>query len=118
MFATKCPSGEEIHAYLVGKLSIPAAEDLSGHLEACVACCQTLQALSDADDTLVTHLCRTAEEAPYQQEPQCQEALARAKALVGEETTVPSPDLQALRQLGEYLVAYAHCTGQFRRDMQ
>jgi hypothetical protein len=101
-----CASREQLQACLVGRLPAAEAESLFSHLESCANCRETLLALGEPTDTLVSRLRRPRTRDPYLEEPQCQAALKQAKSLAGktqptgEEPSVPV--VRAPRQLGDY----------------
>ena len=90
----ECPNHDELRAFLIGSLPGEKAEALVHHLDDCLACEQILQGLSDGEDTLVAQLRIPSSGGGVSQEPQCREALERAKAALRGE---PPP-----RRLGEY----------------
>ncbi len=78
-----CPSREQLMDYLVGKLPDDASDSLAGHLESCPDCQAELATLADADDTLVARLRGADRAGPVLDEPECGQAVARAKAALG-----------------------------------
>jgi serine/threonine protein kinase len=77
----RCPEEHELHECLVGKLPAEAAEDLFDHLDGCPVCRTKLQTVGDLGDTLIDWLREPWLRDEYQDEPQFQEAVARAKAI-------------------------------------
>ena len=54
MFATICPSAEELQAYAVGRLPDDTSERVADHIDSCTACQAAIATLDDAEDTFVT----------------------------------------------------------------
>jgi hypothetical protein len=103
-----CPSSDELAAYAIGKLPIATIEVLAQHIEACPGCQAALTTLDDAQDSLTSRLSRVPHD-PYLSEPQCQEAVTRTAAAIGEVLSGDgsSVDVRATEQavpsqLGEY----------------
>jgi serine/threonine protein kinase/formylglycine-generating enzyme required for sulfatase activity len=81
MSAERCPQDEVLHDCLVGKLPEEAAETLFDHLDDCPACRAKLQTAGNLGDTSIDWLREPWRRDEYQDEPQLQEAVARAKAI-------------------------------------
>ena len=81
-----CPQEEELRDCLVGKLPVDAAETLLGHLDTYPRCQAKLPTVSDVDHTLIDCLRQPWERDEFLDEPQFQEAVARARA-IGEAMT-------------------------------
>jgi formylglycine-generating enzyme required for sulfatase activity/serine/threonine protein kinase len=81
MSAERCPEEHELRACLVAKLPAEADEDLFDHLDGCTACRTKLQTVGDVGDKLIDCLRQAQLRDEYQDEPQFQEAVARAKAI-------------------------------------
>jgi serine/threonine protein kinase len=91
-----CPQDEVLHDCLVGKLTEGAAEALFDHLDDCPDCRMKLQTVGDGGDTLIGWLREPWLRDEYQDEPQFQEAVARAKAI--DEMLAPSHQTDALNK--------------------
>ena len=76
-----CPDRQQLSDYLVGKLPDDASDALASHLESCPECQAGLATLADADDTLVARLRGPVAPDPFLNEPECGQAIARAKAV-------------------------------------
>jgi anti-sigma factor RsiW len=87
-----CPARSELLDYSVGKLTDESSARVEAHIETCAACQATLGAIDDSRDALISHLRRPAIPDSYLEEPECAEAVARAKAMgslsLGEEDRV------------------------------
>jgi anti-sigma factor ChrR (cupin superfamily) len=83
MSALNCPAREELLDYALGRLPEKTIEVVAQHIEQCPECQATLATLADAEDTLVAQLAGPPEPDAFADEPECQELLVRAKALVG-----------------------------------
>lgn len=79
-----CPSADGLSAYLLGTLPKEAADRVSEHLERCPDCEVTIADLETAvkEDTLLSQLRRRPPMDPYEADPQCRAAVARAEGLV------------------------------------
>ena len=75
-----CPQREALRSYCAGKLPEAATESVAEHVDSCPSCQALLVTLDDMGDTLLARLRLSAKEDDYVEEPQCQEALARAEA--------------------------------------
>ena len=109
MFATTCPSAEELQAYAVGRMPEDTSELVAKHLDNCGECQAAIATLDDAEDTFVTALKLEHPLAsdPIVVESQCDAALACAAALA----SAPQPDRDNVEgttfsrvggELGEY----------------
>ena len=81
MPSATCPDRDQLRDYLVGKLPDDASDSLASHLESCPECQAGLATLADADDTLVARLRGPVAADPFLDEPECGQAIARAKAV-------------------------------------
>lgn len=81
MVGARCPSREELIAYLVGTADEETAEAVIGHADGCRACQAALGTLEDAADALIAQLRRPVWQNACLDEPQCHEAIARAEAV-------------------------------------
>jgi len=81
MSVASCPSREELSAYALGKLSEDVSAAVADHIDACSACQAALATLDDAEDNLVAQIRRPPIADEFMREPQCDEALARLKAM-------------------------------------
>ena len=102
MLAAVCPTRQELMEYTVGKLSHEDSDGLSKHLDACPQCQAELATLPEPDDTLVAGLRGPAPPDPYQSEPGCEVAVARALAAVAKVNSAVELPREFPRQLGEY----------------
>jgi hypothetical protein len=82
-----CPQHEVLCNCLIGRLVAEAAKTLLDHLEDCPACQTKLQAVTDFGDASIDCVCQPWGQDDYQDEPQFQEAVTRAKAI---RQTLPS----------------------------
>lgn len=107
MYATKCPSSEELMAYAVGRLPDDTSDEIADHLDRCTDCQAAIATLDDADDTFVTTLRHPPADDSVVNERACHDALARAVAVaqphpgrgtVGERTMFS----RVGEELGEY----------------
>ena len=105
-----CPDRNVLLAFRTGELSETVAEGVISHVSLCPDCQTTLHALGNADDTLVVKLRSPAVEAPFKDEPQQAESLARAMAIVpGGPPLSDRPPVETLAaadlgRLGEYQI--------------
>src|ERR1035438_6171551 len=97
MLETTCPSHDELAAYTLGRLPEETSEAIAAHLGSCPACKAGLVTFDDPEDTFVTQLRKPAVTDPCLQEPQCQEAVARAQAVRGQAAFAPGRTDEALR---------------------
>ena len=112
-----CPSPQELADLALGRVRPEWLEALAQHVEQCPECHETIAAVGNREDTLVAQIRRPPDQDAYAQEPECQQAVARAKSLAavavgvspGESASPPSrpPQPEAeqsedLGQLGEY----------------
>lgn len=109
MATPSCPGRDELTAYVLGTLSETIAQQLVAHLETCADCDTAVDELWRQDDSVIQRLREPAPALPELDSPECQAALARAEAIMGErnggsgpaEPQTPS-DGAPPRQLGEY----------------
>ena len=103
-----CPQDEAFRDCLVGKMPLGEAEALLDHLDACPRCQAKFQTVSDIGDTLIDCLRQPWERDEFQDEPQLQEAIARAKAIGagpgrgGKARGLCEANPDVLGELGEY----------------
>jgi hypothetical protein len=104
MSTVTCPSREELSAYVFGRLPDEASEAVAAHLDSCPDCEAALATFDDADDTFVAQIRRGPTATPYLQEPECQVAIARARAMLDRSSSPEDPSSQSARgrALGEY----------------
>jgi anti-sigma factor RsiW len=104
MPSANCPSHDELQSYVLGQLSDEASETIAAHFGSCPQCKAGLAALDDADDTLVAQLRRPVSADPCLEEPQCQEAVARARAVLSQPSSQQSRSEASLsgKTIGEY----------------
>ena len=76
-----CPQDEQFRNWLRGSVPVEDAEALSAHLEACPRCQATLSTVSEIDDTFVEYLRQPWVHDEFEDEPELQEAVARARAI-------------------------------------
>lgn len=74
------PSREEILDYSTGRLDEQSSARIAEHLASCDTCRSILTAVDDRQDSLVARLRRVGPPDAYAREPECQAALAAAKA--------------------------------------
>ena len=79
-----CPDPEQLLAFSLGKLPEEACDAIAAHLDQCPACENTVSGMDRMTDPLVSHLCAPAAQSKYIDEPQCQEALRRVKAMAAD----------------------------------
>ena len=107
MFPKTCPDRDALLDYLVGKLPEESTDALACHLESCPTCQAELATLSDHEDTLIAQLRGSPASDPYLDEPECEAAMARARAVAaGADAIGPlsqeASEVSFPRQLGEY----------------
>jgi serine/threonine protein kinase len=108
MSGQPCPAREELHAFHVGTLVDDRSEALIEHISTCPGCQATLETLGTAGDALLERLRSPAPCDPYEEEPDCQEAVATIQAMAETTLTVaarpPVPAPATPSRLGEYEV--------------
>ena len=82
MFATTCPSPEQLQGYAHGRLPDDTSELIAEHLDTCAECQAAIATLDDAEDTFVSALKQPLASDPVVDESECDAAIARAAALV------------------------------------
>ncbi len=101
MTAVTCPDSEKLKALSLGRLSTDESNDLISHVESCESCRLDLETVNDVEDSLIASLRDGDVLAPFDSEPDCQLAMAKALGALAdldqsaEVTTLP-------RQIGEY----------------
>ncbi len=115
MSKTACPSADELSAYLLGTLSKEAADRVNEHLDQCPDCEVTVADLEAAvkEDTLLSQLRRRGPADPYETDPACRAAVARAEELVSQfvagaqgSLEVSETEATVVATLGEYLLLH------------
>ncbi len=76
-----CPSVEQLEAFSMGRLSFGDVDTVATHLERCLPCQSTLSALTDSADSILSELRRAKSAEPFVTEPECDDAIALAKAV-------------------------------------
>ena len=79
---TACPNRQQLLDYVVGKLDEPALDVVSQHVEQCGTCQSLLSTLDDSADTVLLRLRRAPVVTGFEHEPEYQQAVAAAKAVV------------------------------------
>ena len=79
---TACPNRQHLLDYMVGKLDEPALDVVSQHVEQCGTCQSLLSTLDDSADTVLLRLRRAPVVTGFEHEPEYQQAVAAAKAVV------------------------------------
>ncbi len=104
MSTATCPSREELSSYVLGRLAGEAWEAVRAHLESCPDCEAALATFDDADDTLVAQIRRGPAAGPYLQEPECQVAIAQARAVLDQPSFLEDQSSRSIcgTALGEY----------------
>jgi serine/threonine protein kinase len=82
-----CPSHEELAAYALGKLADEDSQAIDNHVDTCHRCPAVLEMLQESHDSLLAGLRLPVEDAAYVDEPQCRDALTRAKAVAADAGT-------------------------------
>ncbi len=105
MTATQCPSHQRLHAYSCGRLPDDDSQAVYEHLQDCHDCQSELNAVDDADDSLIVDLRADDQYAGFSDEPECRRALAKALGALAraddkDGSILPAMDLPA--HLGEY----------------
>lgn len=80
MIATHCPTAEQLRAFSLGRLSEHESDVFLDHIRDCKSCQSHLETVADDHDSLVAALRSPEDLAPYDAEPGCQTALAKALA--------------------------------------
>jgi len=80
MIATHCPTAEQLQAFSLGRLSEHESDTFLDHIRDCKTCQSHLETVADDQDSLVAALRSPDDSAPYDAEPGCQTALAKALA--------------------------------------
>jgi hypothetical protein len=80
MALATCPSREELQAFSDGMLAAERDAEVAGHLETCPSCQAALDTLPPVEGTWASTLARPVAADPFQEEPQCQAAVARFEA--------------------------------------
>jgi serine/threonine protein kinase len=81
MKTASCPNRSALLAFSTGELPAETFESVAQHVEHCLACLANLDALAPLADTWVAGLRRPLPADPFQEEPQCREAVARFEAI-------------------------------------
>jgi len=106
MSDTEHPSGDDLFAFLVGTLPEEAAETVCEHVDSCTVCRETLREMDEGQDGLVAKLRERPDEDPYADEPERQQVLDGAKAVVLAEPRSKGASFAAvessLGQVGQY----------------
>jgi WD40 repeat protein/tRNA A-37 threonylcarbamoyl transferase component Bud32 len=116
MHASPCPDHEQLSHFLLGLLTEGEAGQVVEHLAKCTECDAMIETLESQSDLLVERLRQPAPDDAFRQEPQCQEALARAEiagsgpgfemsgaSQAGAAADRPAPvDPALMMELGEY----------------
>ncbi|NUQ65738.1 MAG: protein kinase [Pirellulales bacterium] len=85
----KCPEPEHLVAYVMGgELPEATYDEIAAHVSQCPACERTAAGMDEASDTLLTLLRGPLPDSRIEEEPEYQEAVARAKTLSGQVATV------------------------------
>lgn len=107
MTATQCPKNDELKALTLGQLPERESDLLFEHLRECDSCRSQLETVEDTNDSLISYLRSDDEKSPFDQEPDCQVAVAKALGALAEvsskTTKGTTHDLARLpKQIGEY----------------
>jgi serine/threonine protein kinase len=106
MSGAKCPNSDKLAAYAVGDLPADTVDALAEHIDTCATCQATLATLDDIQDALASRV-RQIAHSRYVCEPECQKAIARTSAAIGQLLSCDRgpADLTATKapeELGEY----------------
>lgn len=93
--STACPSRQQLLDYAVGKLDEPALDEVSQHVEQCATCQSLLSTLDDSGDTVLLRLRHAPVLTGFEHEPEYQQAVAAAKAVVPGAAAVIPPSAAA-----------------------
>jgi len=104
-----CPTRIQLEAFARGDVSGSLFDDLSGHLERCVGCQSTFDALDDVEDPLDILVDDYPDVSAYASEPELAAVLRRIEqeeaALCAEVTKGPdASDGQAIGKLGDFRI--------------
>ena len=110
MNTTECPNRETLYGYLTGTIPESEAESVAVHVAGCAECEQTLQALEELSDSIISALRQPVPHELYLEEPECRDVLQRLRSL---EMVRPEPEVakteslepkprRRIRRLGDY----------------
>ena len=105
-----CPNRQQLQDFLVGTLPADDADTIAAHLEACITCQDSFQALDDGRDSFISLLRQPAPVDEYADEPARGRLVHAAKGLLvapaagGAHSTTIVPDDQTMvaAEIGEY----------------
>ncbi|MCA9155197.1 MAG: protein kinase, partial [Planctomycetales bacterium] len=98
---TRCPSDEQLSAFIAGRLTAAETDQLAQHLDACADCQQRLAALDDSSVS-VDSWAAAGGAVPFAEESQCGRLVEDLAARRHDAAGVGSPVAAAPKQLGEY----------------
>lgn len=102
MIAT-CPQSKTLHQYSLGKLSDHESDELTDHLRDCHQCQQRLAESEGSEDTFLGQLRDSTVNHAFQDEADCQIAMARALGALAETAEIERSDDPLIpRLIGEY----------------
>ncbi len=106
MMATQCPTAERLQALAHGRLSDEQSDELFNHVRSCEACTSELETIQDGEDSLITSLREPDELAVFDDEPDCQVAVAKALGALAKGGEATDDDLsdRLPQTIGEYEV--------------
>ena len=109
MVSSECPSRERLLAFALGRLPDQDSDAIADHLDQCVACESVSATLDGVTDTLVDLLREGYHQSKSDEEPECQQAIARIKTIRVGDSTIDSnasrtdgTEPTILGSLGEY----------------
>ena len=91
MNESRCPTGEELLAFNLGKLPEHQLGEIAGHLEICAACMAQMDRIDGIEDPMLAAIRSPCSVDAYQAEPEYQSVLSRL-ADIGR-TPAPGIDL-------------------------
>ena len=101
MCATECPSTRQLRDLTLGRLPNDESDDLLAHVGSCEACQTEIETIDDQEDSLIVSLRAPGQLERFQNEPECDLALAKSLGALAE-TAESNPDLILPQQIGEY----------------
>ncbi|MBI3863275.1 MAG: SUMF1/EgtB/PvdO family nonheme iron enzyme [Planctomycetia bacterium] len=107
MPGAKCPSRDELSAFLAGRLNEPAIERVADHLEHCAPCREVVETLDVKGDTLASQLRIPAAGQPLAIPAACERAMAAAEKLLDDSSSAVAEtnlNLPAIVRIRDYRI--------------
>lgn len=106
MITTSCPSADELQSLSSGRLADERSDELLEHIRACESCRSKLETIADEEDSLIAALRAPDALAPFDAEPDCRLAVAKALGALAHasETAAGTDPAHLPKSIGEYEV--------------